>query len=124
MSTPTPEAVLSDLAVRVVALESAVAGLHEIEPKLRVLIDNIDFFRSLTTDLLPRIRAIENIALEATPARLKHLEAVSESLNKDTVMTQVTDTARTAVFNDLQELRKSLDDFKRDSVQVFATKED
>ncbi|KAF9917457.1 Retrotransposon-derived protein peg10 [Linnemannia zychae] len=102
----SPEQPLTTLSVRVAALE---ANLKTIEPSLRFFINNVQFFQELYHQLDPRLKNIEALTSDSLPARLRSLEKISETIDRQ---------------SEIQEIRKTLDDFHRDATAIYATKED
>ena len=116
------EEILSNLETRIGTLETAVHGLRQIEPTLQVFINNIDFFKAIISALDPCLRAIESVALDATPTRLKTVESTLESLNVSTLVHQATTAVQQSIYDDVKAVQKSMDDFRRDATALYATK--
>jgi hypothetical protein len=90
--------VLAAFDTRIGALETAVEGLRAIEPTLRVFIDNIDFFRSVITNLEPRLGTLESAVVALDPDELS------------------------AVQDNIHSLRSELNSFRQEAQTQYATK--
>jgi hypothetical protein len=118
----TPEERLGVLETKVAEIDTVVAGLRTIEPILQVFVENIDFFKALVSSLDSRLRAIEVTSFDGTPARLKNLEAAINLLDRPTLVAEVTASARSTLHEDVTNLQRTIDDFRRDTTALYATK--
>lgn len=106
------------LESKVVELDAAVAGLRRIEPSLEFLHNNLDFFKDLVLNLSSKIAMIENAIVTGLPAQI----TLQANMNKNEVVQQAASAVQNALRPDLEIMRLSIEEFRREASTTLATK--
>jgi len=112
--------ILTQINDRLSSLENNMGQLLLIEPSLKILHSNIVFFEGLTQHLNSRLSVIENTILQGLPAQIEQ----AQHRTKSEIVQDAIKQAQEAVRAELDGLRKTMDDFRRDASAQWATKTD
>lgn len=105
---------------RLESLEQKLENLKGIEPALKFLHENLDYFKALVSGLDSKIALLENAVLTGLPAQI----AQQGNFDKTEIVREVTSLTQEALRPDIEGLRRTLDDFRRDANAIYATKND
>lgn len=105
---------------RLESLEQKLENLKGIEPALKFLHDNLDYFKALVSGLDSKIALLENAVLTGLPAQI----AQQGNFDKTEIVREVASLTKEALRPDIEGLRRTLDDFRRDATAIYATKND
>ncbi|KAI7823068.1 hypothetical protein BC939DRAFT_452722 [Gamsiella multidivaricata] len=119
-ATPDALQLLTAMDARITAIENDIKSLTTIEPSLLFLHNHFEFFRNLVNGLDPRLAMIENAVTVGIPAQI-HKQT---EMDKTEVITQASNLIHVAIRADLDEIRRSVDTFRRDAAANWATKGD
>ncbi|KAG0199630.1 hypothetical protein BGX28_007110 [Mortierella sp. GBA30] len=112
--------ILNALDERLKAVEADISSLKTIEPSLNFLHTNFAFFTSIVSALEPRLSMIESAIKDSIPAQIKN----QAHLDKTSVVTEASNRTITVIREELKELQKTLDDFRRDGTANWVSKAD
>lgn len=112
--------VLTDLSARVGLIESGLNQLMAIESSLDFLVQNLDYFKKLLTNLDPRLGMIENAITNGLPAQISH----QAQLTKTRLVQEASSMTESNLRVQLDAVRTTMDEFRRDAFSTWATKSD
>lgn len=115
-----PRATLQDVQDRLESVGEAITNLKKLEPTLVFFHENLEFFKIIIPTLNSRLTMLEHAVTIGLPAQ------ISQQIlpDKTDIINQISTTTLSTTRNELQNLRQTMDDFRRDATATWATKSD
>ncbi|KAK3809689.1 MAG: hypothetical protein J3R72DRAFT_505459 [Linnemannia gamsii] len=115
-----PRATLQDIQDHLEVVGVTITALKKLEPSLVFFHDNLEFFKMLVPTLNGRLSMLENAVTVGLPAQISQ-QVFPE---KKELAQQISSTTLTIVRDELNSLRQTIDEFRRDATANWVTKSD
>jgi hypothetical protein len=115
-----PQVTIQQVYDRLGIVGDTVNALKKLEPSLLFLNENLEFFKILASTLNGRLSMLEQAVTVGIPAQISH----QVSQDKTNLLEQIKTSTLSSVRDELQTIRQTVDDFRRDATANWATKSD